>query len=452
MNAMSKKQTQVLMFLCVGLAGLSIGFGVGFNRDGGSKSHDMSKDAASESSDTSEQEVLYWYDPMYPQQQFDKPGPSPFMDMELVPRYADRGGDSSAEASAVGVRVDASMRQSLGMRTALVEKSTGVAQLDAIGQVTFNERLIVRLQHPRAAYVEAVWPLAQGDQVEKGQPLVRVRTPEWTAAQFELIALLETKDDALIRAGKERARSLGMPEALISVVTKQKAVQSDWIIRAPTSGVVRSLDVRAGMTLSAGAPLLQLNGLDSVWVLVSVPQSQGEQVTRGDVAEVYIDGVSSPIRQGQVAEILPLLDGGSRNVSLRIELNNSDGDLRPGLSARVTLHSATQHKKSEYMQEGAQQESLVVPTEALIRTGTRTLVMLSLGDGLFQPAEVRAGAEWESMTVIETGLQEGEAVVVSGQFLLDSEASLQGIPVRTLSEKIEHSSMSNGRQPDRSQP
>jgi Cu(I)/Ag(I) efflux system membrane fusion protein len=220
-----------------------------------------------------------------------------------------------------------------------------------------------------------------------------------------------------------------MPPSLISAVITKKTVQEDWIVRAPTTGVVRSLDVRAGMTLPAGAPLLQINRLDSVWVLVSVPQSQSQEVARGDVADVYIDGVSSPKRQGRIAEILPLLDSASRNVSLRIELENGQGDLRPGLSARVTLHG------SEVSHHGGMQEMLVVPTEALIRTGTRTVVMISAGDGLFQPVEVRTGAEKGAVTVIEAGLEDGDRVVVSGQFLLDSEASLQGIPVRLLNDE-----------------
>ncbi|MBQ0755323.1 MAG: efflux RND transporter periplasmic adaptor subunit [Gammaproteobacteria bacterium] len=449
MNVASNKHMQALIILCVASAGIGIGFGLGVSRESGSESHEMSSSNGPNSGEATEQKVLYWYDPMYPQQQFDQPGPSPFMDMDLVPRYADRG----AESDVAGVRVDASMRQSLGMRTAPVLRSTALSQLEVTGQVTFNDRSITRLQHPRAAYVEAVWPLATGDQVEKGQPLVRVRTPEWTAAQFELVALLATEDDTLIRAGKERARSLGMPDVLIRAVEQQKAVQEDWIIRAPIAGVVRSLDVRAGMTLSAGAPLLQLNSLDSVWVLVSVPQSQGQLVARGDLAEVYIDGVSSPTRQGRVAEILPLLDSDSRNVSLRIELDNSHGDLRPGLSARVKLsRAATTHKADTSSEDAVQQDMLVVPTESLIRTGTRTLVMLSLGDGLFQPAEVRAGADKDDMTVIEAGLQEGEMVVISGQFLLDSEASLQGVPLRLLSDDNPHARMSHEHQSEGSQP
>jgi Cu(I)/Ag(I) efflux system membrane fusion protein len=448
MNVVMTKKRLTISCIVLVSVGVMLGYGLRGVFDSSSDTVPMQHKTPSQHSngvsEKPEKKVLYWYDPMYPQQQFDQPGPSPFMDMDLVPRYADR--DSDNDSPATGVRVDASMRQSLGMRTAPVRNSTVLSQLVVTGQVTFNERAITRLQHPRAAYVESVWPLAPGDQVEKGQPLVRLRTPEWTAAQFELLALLQTEDPALVSAGKERARSLGMPPSLIGAVITKKAVQEDWIVRAPTTGVVRSLDVRAGMTLPAGAPLLQINRLDSVWVLVSVPQSQSQQVARGDVADVYIDGVSSPKRQGRIAEILPLLDSASRNVSLRIELDNRQGDLRPGLSARVTLRG------SEVSHHEGMQEMLVVPTEALIRTGARTVVMISAGDGLFQPVEVRTGAEKGAVTVIEAGLEDGEMVVVSGQFLLDSEASLQGIPIRLLSDDAQPSRSTHNHSSEGSQP
>lgn len=370
-----------------------------------------------------EQKVLYWYDPMYPQQQFDQPGPSPFMDMDLVPRYADGG----AATDGAGIRISSEMIQNLGIRSAAVVTTVQQSQLNVPGLIAFNDRALTRLQTPTTALVDKVWPLASGDSVKANQPLLRLRVPAWTGAQHEWLAVLDSGDGALIAAGRERLLSLGMPTTLIERLERERTAQDVWTVTSPRDGVIRSLAARAGMTLTQGTTIAEIQSLNPVWVEAAVAEHQLDQVHRGDVVEVLIQGVNPSQRAGQVADVLPLVDPNSRTVQVRITLPNDDGDLRPGMSAQVRIRSA------------GEQRMLAVPTEALLRTGLRTLVMIDLGDGRYQPREVLPGAELGAQTQIVAGLEQGQHVVVSGQFLLDSEASLQGIEMQTLSPTQEKS-------------
>ncbi len=357
-------------------------------------------------------EVLYWYDPMFPQQHFDQPGKSPFMDMQLVPRYA----ESASAAAPAGVTIDPAVAQNLGTRLAKVERLTLALQTQASGIVGFDERDVAILQSRTAGFVERVWPLAPGDVVVAGQPLLELLVPEWTAAQHELLAVAGSGDAALLAAARERLTLLGMPPRLIHQVEQTGRPRSRHTVTALIGGAVQALEVRAGMTVAAGQTLARINGLAKVWVEVAVPESQTGQVQVGDAAQVYLVSAPQQAIGAYVVALLPSLDQATRSLRVRLELPNPDRRLRPGLSARVVLAGAGKHT------------ALALPTEAIIRTGKRALVMLAGEQGRFQPVEVRLGAEIGDLTVITAGLHEGQQVVASGQFLIDSEASLLGIP------------------------
>ncbi len=354
-------------------------------------------------------EVLYWYDPMFPQQRFDQPGKSPFMDMELVPRFAN-GGESSTVLS-----IDPGAVQNLGMRTAPVTRGRLQRNAELSGVVVLNERRRHLVQTRAAAFVERVWPLAAGDLVQAGAPVVELLVPEWVAAQHELLALKMSAQDALASVARERLLLLGMAGALLQEVERGNAVQSRYIVTAPITGMLQSVDVRPGMTLSAGQTLVILNGLETVWLEVAVPESLADSVRAEDKLVVEFAAFPGRNMQAQVSEVLPTLNAASRTLSARLELDNVDGKLRPGSSARVLLAGQTE------------EDVLLVPTEAVLHTGRMTLVMVAEGEGHFRPQEVLTGGENGRQTIIVDGLREGEQVVVSGQFLLDSEAQLQGI-------------------------
>lgn len=363
----------------------------------------------------SEARVLYWYDPMVPQQHFDKPGKSPFMDMELVPRYADASGGTA------GVKIDPVVAQNLGLRLAAVTRVPLAEHADVSGIVGFNERDVAVVQNRSGGFVERVWPLAAGDQVRAGQPLVELLVPEWAAAQHEMLAIRSSGDAALLAAARDRLRLLGMPERAIESLEKTGAVQSRYTIHAPIGGVLQSLDVRTGMTVAAGQTLARINGLSTVWIEAAVPETLAGLVGVGSRATVSLAGGQAPI-EGRVSDIVPMLQDATRSLRVRIELPNRDGKLRPGMSAQVSL------KRESHA------TALAVPTEAVIRTGKRALVMVASGQGRFKPVEVLLGREIGEQTVIAAGLDEGQQVVASGQFLIDSEASLRGIAAQTIDE------------------
>lgn len=356
--------------------------------------------------------VLYWYDPMVPQHKFDKPGKSPFMDMDLVPKYADAGGDASS------VKIDPAVVQNLGMRLAVVTRASMATEVQATGNVGFNERDVAIVQARSGGFVERVAPLAPNDVVRSGAFIAELLVPEWAALQQEYLALKAIGDPTLVEAARERMRLGGMPEHLIRGIATSGKVRNRIAITAPRGGVIQTLDVRPGMTVMAGQTLASINGIGTVWLDVAVPEASAGSVRVGQTVEAGFAAFPGKTITGRVTALLPTLNDATRALRVRVELPNKDGRLRPGLTAQVSLKGA------------AGEPALMVPTEAVIRTGRRVIVMLAEAEGRFRPVEVTLGAESGDNTVILSGLDEGQKVVASGQFLLDSEASLQGITAR----------------------
>lgn len=365
--------------------------------------------AEAESAPQDERKVLYWYDPMYPQQKFDKPGKSPFMDMELVPQYAGGAADSAT------ISIDPSLTQNLGLRLASVSRGPLANSLDVVGVLAFNEREVAVVQARAAGFVERVYARAPGDVLQAGAPLVDLLIPDWAAAQEEFLALKHSGDAGLLAAARQRLRLLGMPAALIRQVERSGKAQAVLTLGSPIGGVVQELGVRTGMTVAEGATLARVNGLGSVWLSLAVPEAEAGAIARGQAVEARLPAFPGEILTGTVDAILPETNPDSRTLRVRVELPNPDGRLRPGMTAQVGLNRSTS------------QSVLWLPSEAIIRTGRRALVMLAEDGGRYRPVEVRLGPESAGKTVVTQGLTEGQQVVASGQFLLDSEASLKGL-------------------------
>jgi len=361
--------------------------------------------------------VLYYYDPMFPDQKFDKPGKSPFMDMELMPKYADGGG--GAGGSAPGVRIDPSAQQNLGIRTAAARIGTLAAALSVTGSIDFNQRDVATIQARSGGFVQRTYGRAPGDVIRAGAPIADLQLPEWGGAQTEFLSVKRLGNPALTAAARQRLRLLGMPESVIAGVERTGRTSGTVTVTSPIGGVIQTLDARAGATLGAGQTLAQVTGLGTVWLNAAVPEAQAGQVRIGQIATATLTAFPAETFAGRVIAILPTAQADSRTLTVRIELANRGGRLRPGMFASVGLG-------------GDAKSALLVPSEAVIRTGTRTLVMLASQDGRYHPAEVRTGRESGGQTEVLQGLSDGEQVVVSGQFLIDSEASLTGIAVRPL--------------------
>lgn len=382
------------------------GYWIGTQRDGGTTTTATADPGSN---------VLYYYDPMFPNQKFEKPGKSPFMDMQLVPKLAD-GGSAGA---APGVTIDPSAMQNLGVRVVSAKTGTLASKLTVTGSIDFNQRDVAIIQARSGGFISRVYGRAPGDVIRAGAPIADIQLPEWGGAQTEFLSVKRLGNPALTAAARQRLRLLGMSNSVVGGVERSGRTNGTVTITSPISGVIQTLDARAGVTLAMGQTLAQVTGLGNVWLNAAVPEAQAGSVRLGQSATATLTAFPGETFGGRVIAVLPTAQADSRTLTVRIELTNRTGRLRPGMFANVGLGGDTR---------GA----LLVPSEAVIRTGTRTIIMLSSKDGRYHPAEVRAGRESGGQTEILEGLSEGEQVVASGQFLLDSEASLTGIPVRAI--------------------
>jgi Cu(I)/Ag(I) efflux system membrane fusion protein len=365
-----------------------------------------------------ERKPLYWHDPMHPQQKFDKPGKSPFMDMMLVPVYDDSPG------GATSVSIDSRTLQNLGVRTEEVKEGSLDRTLEAVGAVAFDERSVAVVQARVNGFVEKLFARAPLDAVAKGQALAEILAPEWVAAQEEYLALKRSPlaGESLRHAARQRLVLLGMPEETLAAIERDGKARAIVTLTAPISGVISELGAREGMTVMPGATLFRINSLANVWVNAEVPESQAGWLRPGAQVEATVPAYPGEKFAGRLTAILPEVNASTRTVKARVELSNPGGKLKPGMFATVEFASA------------AGKRVLLVPSEAVIRTGQRNVVVVAdtAQDGRqqFKTVEIEVGADSGGLTEVRKGLERGAKVVTSGQFLIDSEASLKASGAR----------------------
>ena len=298
------------------------------------------------------------------------------------------------------------------------------AVVEAVGSVVYNERDVAVVQARSTGFVERLHVRALLDHVRQGQPLAEVYVPEWVAAQQEFLSAKRIASqssakglESIVDAARQRMRLAGMTEEHIRHVEATDAVQPRTTLIAPISGVVGELMAREGMTAMAGAPLYRINGLSTVWVNAEIPEALAMQVRSGTPVEARTAAAAETFK-GKVGAILPEINPTTRTIKARIELANPGARLAPGMFVTVSFAPATG------------KEVLLVPTEAVIQTGKRSVVIVAAGDGKFTATDVEIGLERDGRTEIRKGLEAGQKVVVSGQFLIDSEGSLKGALAR----------------------
>ena len=402
------KSSQLVFALAV--AGLAAAGGYALYRTGLNQGMHSAAAKAGDPAPAPDRKVLYWHDPMVPGQRFDKPGKSPFMDMQLVPVYADGGADEGK------VSVSPRMQQNLGVRITEVTRGVLAPALEAAGSVAYNERDAFVVQARASGFIERLHVRALLDPVRQGQPLAELYVPDWVAAQEEFLSLrrMQGRDlGSLVDAARQRMRLAGMTEEQAALVEASGRVQARQVIVAAAGGVVTELAAREGMTVAAGTPLFRINGLDTVWVNAEVPESLAAQVLPGNAVEARSPALAGTLFKGRVGAVLPEVNAATRTLKARIELANPSGRLLPGMFVAVNLAPA------------ARKPVLLVPSEAVIQTGRRSVVVVALGDGKYASVEVETGLETDGRTEIRKGLEAGQKIVVSGQFLIDSEASLR---------------------------
>ena len=353
-----------------------------------------------------ERTVLYWVAPMDPNYRRDKPGQSP-MGMDLTPIYADE-----VDASP-GISVSAEVIQTLGIRTAIVERSRLWRLIRTVGYIQFDEDELSHVHLRTAGWVEELAIKAEGEEVSKGQFLFSVYSPELVNVQEEFVQALRGGNKKLISASRDRLASLGVDKTQINALNDTRKVRQKINYYASQAGVISSLPVKQGMYVMPSKRVMTLIDISRVWLIADVFESQSRWVSEGDPVDVDLGYLHDETIDAEVDYIYPELDKKSHTLRVRIKLDNRDKKLRPGMFAKVKIYS------------GPKSNILVVPTEAVIKGGESNRVILRMEEGRFDAKEVGLGMESGGFSEIIYGLAEGDKVVVSGQFLLDSEASLK---------------------------
>ncbi len=353
-----------------------------------------------------EKKVLYWVAPMDSNYRRDAPGKSP-MGMELVPVY-------NKDAVGSSITISPEVVQNLGIRTAKVELTRLWRGINTVGYINYNEMNVSHIHLRVSGWIEHLGAHAEGERFAKGDTLLELYSPELVNAQQEYLQALSSGNTRLIRASQDRLSALGLLMNQIKTLKKTRKVQQQVPILAEHDGVVSTLSVRHGMYVTPANKVMSLADLSSVWVLVEVFGKQANWVKEGDPADVNLSYLPGKVWKGTVDYIYPSLNPKTRALMVRLRFDNRNEELKPNMFANVKIFT------------GAKDNILVVPTEALIRTGEEDRLIIQHADGGFEPKVVVAGIESGQFIEIISGVEEGEDVVVSGQFLIDSEASLRG--------------------------
>jgi len=355
----------------------------------------------------SEKKVLYWVAPMDPNYKRDQPGKSP-MGMDLVPVYEDASGGGDL------VAIDPTVVNSLGVRTEKAKVRPLWRRIEATGYVGLDETRISHINTRVSGWIGSLSVDAEGEQVKKGDLLFEIYSPELVNAQKEYLQARQHKETRLLQGAKEKLKALGMIPSDIEALDKTGTASENIKIIAPQNGVITSLNVREGMYIQPNTQIMSLADLSSVWLQAEVFESQAEWVAKGQAAEATLEYLPGTVLSGQVDYVYPILDPVTRTLRVRLRFENPDEILKPNMYARVSIYGRLKPN------------ALSIPREALIPAPGRDRVVVAVGEGKFEVHEVMAGLESGDFVEIVAGISEGDEVVTSSQFLIDSEASLAG--------------------------
>ena len=395
---------RAVIFAAIGAALLAAGVGGYFlgHRGGTSETQTAS----------STRKPLYWVSSMNPSYRSSKPGKDS-MGMDLVPVYADSG----SGAAASDVNISPTVVQQLGVQTAAVKEGPLTRRVEAVGYVGYDEDLVTSINTRADGWIETLNVKAEGNAVKKGELLYELFSPKLATAEQEYLTALASKMPSLAGASRERLQALGFTPGQIHALGKSRKA-SDRVARyAEQPGVVTNLGVREGAYVMPATQVMKIADLSTVWVLVEVDESDAAALKDGQTATAQFDAFPGETRTGTIDYIYPDIDPATRTVKVRLRFANADGRLRPNMYAHVTISAAPQ-------------SVVYIPGSALIRTGQSERVALALGQGRFDICPVVAGFETGSNVEILKGLHAGQQVVVSSQFLIDSEANLDAAALR----------------------
>lgn len=357
---------------------------------------------------SAEKKPLYWVAPMDSNYRRDKPGKSP-MGMDLIPVYEEESSDDDFGPGAV--KIAPHVVNNLGVRTAPVELKNMHTEISTVGYVQYDEDKLIHI-HPRVdGWIEKLYVKAAGNPVEKGQPLYTLYSPQLVNAQEELLIALKRDNSSLISAAKDRLKALQLSADFIQKLEKTRKVQQTITFYSPQAGVVDGLKIREGFYVKPGNTLLSIGQLEQVWVEAEVFERDAALIKEGLPVSITLDYLPGEDWAGVVDYVYPTLNSKTRTLRVRLKFDNPDYQLKPNMFAQVSIHA------------NQADSTILVPKEAVIRTGKQDRVVLALGDGQFKSIEVTIGrVDIDSIEILE-GLNEDDVVVTSAQFLIDSESS-----------------------------
>lgn len=362
----------------------------------------LGKDGAS-----AEPEPLYWVAPMDPNYRRDKPGLSP-MGMELVPVYAE---DDKDQGPGV-VSIDPQIVNNLGVRTGDVEFGVLAQQVHSVGFVSYDEDQLRHVHTRLAGWIQKLYHNSDGSFVQQGEPLYELYAPELVTAQQEYLVALRSGSRPLIRASRDKLRALAVSDQAIKAIAKRGKASETITQYAPRCGYISKLSVRQGMYIKPSQTLMAIGPLDQVWVIAEVLERQSPWLQQGAAAELELDYLPGQIWRGSIDYIYPTVDAMTRARKVRLRFDNPEGVLQPGMFGRVSLTGRNTRAQ------------LHIPASALIRTASGQRVVVALGEGQYKSVAVHTGIQAGQRIALLEGLELGDKVVTSAQFLFDSESAI----------------------------
>ena len=357
-------------------------------------------------SEVADNEILYWVAPMDPNYRRDAPGKSP-MGMDLVPVYA-----NAVDARPGVVSIDPTLVNNLGVRTELSKRGSLPRRIETVGYIGYDEDTLQHVHTRVEGWIEALAKTASGDPVRKGDLLFELYSPTLVNAQQEFLTALASNNQGLKDASRDRLTALGVTRNGIAQLERERAVRQRIRVFAESDGVIAHLGVREGIFVTPATEIMSVARLDRVWVLAEVFERQSAWVQPGQEATVELDYLPGRTLRGSVDYVYPELDPTTRTLKVRLRFDNEGATLRPNMFARVVI-------------DGSAIDDIVhIPREAVIRGGTSNRVVVDLGDGRFESRKVLIGIESGERVAIRQGVEEGERVVTSAQFLIDSESNI----------------------------
>ncbi|EDM49539.1 efflux RND transporter periplasmic adaptor subunit [Marinobacter algicola] len=405
---------------------IAVAFGLGWLSSQQTMSMSESAGSGNPAEESSDSKPLYWVAPMDANYRRDKPGQSP-MGMDLVPVYAEEnsGRDDG------GVTISAAVRANLGVKTEAVSRGAVSVPVRTVGYVTDDEDQLIHVHSRIAGWVEVLHVRSLGETVNRGEPLYEIYSPELVNAQQEFLMSERMSRGSQSGAAGGKLRALGMTDAQIANLKKTGKIRERITVFAPGSGYVAALPARAGMYVRPDTEIMAIGSRDTVWVIAEFFERQSGLVMAGQAVEFATPSMPGTRWEATIDYVYPELDAKTRTLRARVRVPNPDGRLRPNMFVNLTMDAPIG------------ENLLTIPRPALIQRSDSQHVLLAEDDGYFRPVPVKTGQEAGDRVVIREGLTEGQQVVVSAQFLIDSETSLEAAMLRLEPEEQNNASMAD---------